>query len=412
MTKETDHSSSRTDSLSKSQSIHVPFLDGMRGVAILAVFFYHSLGAWFGRNKLPWDGQFRSFDVADSFLFLSVLSYGEFGVAVFFVISGFCIHLSFLRNREKGWFHFFNRRFFRIYPTYLIAAFAFSIPWMLSHREASLPLKLFQIISHALALHNLDPRTFYTFNASFWSIAVELQLYAIYPAMIWISNRWNWAVALGIAGGSEVAIQLWSAIALAFDGQQPPTFIAGSPFAFWFSWAIGAQLCNNYIDGKKRNWLLSVPFPLIGIAALLAPLAKISSPFSFMLFALATAVVIERLLSSNWRPCELKFQILHFGFESNPLSTRLQSTVWAHLSLLGTISYSFYLIHQPIVNLTRRFLLACLGETYSSSITGFACLVLIYPPIFAISYVMFRSVELPSVQLGKTTYHLLLRNDK
>src|SRR6478752_5593302 len=77
---------------------HLPFLDGIRGIAILAVFLSHSLGAAYGMAMLPWDGPFRSLDAPISFLMLYPFTYGSAGVAVFFVVSGFCIHLSHRRS--------------------------------------------------------------------------------------------------------------------------------------------------------------------------------------------------------------------------------------------------------------------------------------------------------------------------
>jgi peptidoglycan/LPS O-acetylase OafA/YrhL len=66
---------------------HLPFLDGIRGVAILAVFLYHSLGASFGLYQLPWAGMFRDFDTSRSYLLLYPFTYGFAGVAVLFWFS-------------------------------------------------------------------------------------------------------------------------------------------------------------------------------------------------------------------------------------------------------------------------------------------------------------------------------------
>ena len=90
----------------------IDFLDPIRGVAILLVFGYHSLGAAFGHDQLPWGHWFRDFKVAPSFLPLIPVTFGWAGVAIFFVVSGFCIHLSF--SRSPQWRLFFWRRFFRV----------------------------------------------------------------------------------------------------------------------------------------------------------------------------------------------------------------------------------------------------------------------------------------------------------
>ena len=93
-----------------SKTSHIDFLDPIRGVAILVVFAYHSLGMVFGRYQLSWHHWFPDFNVSRSFLLLLPVTLGWAGVAIFFVVSGFCIHLSF--SKLPQWPLFFWRRFF------------------------------------------------------------------------------------------------------------------------------------------------------------------------------------------------------------------------------------------------------------------------------------------------------------
>lgn len=84
---------------------YVPALDAIRGVAILGVFLFHALGMAFGFDQLPWKGFYRDFDTWRTFLPLYPLTYGSAGVSVFFVVSGFCIHLSFATSSNQGWMY-------------------------------------------------------------------------------------------------------------------------------------------------------------------------------------------------------------------------------------------------------------------------------------------------------------------
>src|ERR1700730_9917341 len=110
--------------MGRAMKRHVAFLDSLRGLAILLVFTFHSLGAAFSRDTLPWGGWFQNFTGPRSFLALFPATLGWVGVAIFFVVSGFCIHLSF--SRQPRWASFFWRRFFRIYPPYLAALLLFA----------------------------------------------------------------------------------------------------------------------------------------------------------------------------------------------------------------------------------------------------------------------------------------------
>src|SRR5882762_2762678 len=106
---------------------HLVFLDHIRGVAILSVFLYHTLDVSFGADHFLFKGWWRSSDSNGSLpILLYPLTLGWLGVAIFFVVSGFCIHLSHRRSSKQKISAFFTKRFFRIYPPYLIALLVFA----------------------------------------------------------------------------------------------------------------------------------------------------------------------------------------------------------------------------------------------------------------------------------------------
>ena len=91
---------------------HVPVLDGIRGLAILTVIFYHA------RNQMKPEG---GFDATWSALF----SVGWCGVDLFFVLSGFLITGILLDAKQdpKCIPKFFMRRVLRIFPLYFLYLF-------------------------------------------------------------------------------------------------------------------------------------------------------------------------------------------------------------------------------------------------------------------------------------------------
>src|SRR6187455_3011923 len=96
----------------------VDSIDSLRGVAILMVILYH-VHAWLpGLDGLPSWYRFP-------------ISLGFSGVDLFFVLSGFSLYYAWLRQEQSAKAlnvkKYYWRRFWRIYPPYLIA---FAIPWI------------------------------------------------------------------------------------------------------------------------------------------------------------------------------------------------------------------------------------------------------------------------------------------
>lgn len=361
---------------------HLPFLDGIRGLAILAVFLFHALGASFGFDELEWHGLFPEFNTSASFLALFPLSYGWAGVAIFFVVSGFCIHLSHQKCKERGWGYFTNRRFYRIFPPYLLALalFFFVWPWGSNGHNVD---GVKQWVFHFFTIHNLSSETYFGINPSFWSIAVEVQLYAIYPLLLLFTGRSGWKRALVLVGAVELLIRGAAAVNGLVSEQPLPMLLLGSPFAFWLSWTLGAYLCECYLNDRTSR-LFSLRFDLLLVLAFAIPLFKLTAPFKFFAFALLTATAVERLMTGKWKlPSNLYF-----------------NKIWAHLGILGTLSYSFYLLHQPILGTTHQ-ILEQLNGSPAHPLVIFAACMLWYPLILGLSQLFFRWVEMPSIALGR-----------
>jgi peptidoglycan/LPS O-acetylase OafA/YrhL len=138
-----------------------PSFDGFRGIAIIMVIVTHA------------------------FHFETKLFSGEFGVDIFFVVSGFLITILLLREKyEKGVINlkqFYIRRALRIFPVaylYLIVVFCLNlifqmnIPWV-SFVSAGLYLR---------NTHLLPGREW--FVGHYWSLSSEEQFYLIFPALL------------------------------------------------------------------------------------------------------------------------------------------------------------------------------------------------------------------------------------
>ena len=103
-------------------------IDGLRGLAALAVLGYHARSTFWVGTKQTFQEYGLSFNLNSWFGYLTLpFSLGGLGVILFFVLSGYCIHRRGARHiaADQGaviqYSKFYSRRFWRLYPTYVAA---------------------------------------------------------------------------------------------------------------------------------------------------------------------------------------------------------------------------------------------------------------------------------------------------
>lgn len=155
-------------------------IDILRAIAALGVFYYHqhigaTLAHYSGMNWLQ-----------------STDSFGAvYAVPLFFLISGYCIHLSnikYLKNNQAlPLKEYYRRRFLRIYPPYL-AAFVFSIVVIfITYPNASIGKT--DLFAHIFLLQGFTVPYFNTINVVLWTISVEMAFYILYPVFYYLRSR-------------------------------------------------------------------------------------------------------------------------------------------------------------------------------------------------------------------------------
>jgi peptidoglycan/LPS O-acetylase OafA/YrhL len=376
---------------------HVEFLDQLRGVAILAVLLFHTLGMVFGYDVLPWRGWFRDFSTAGSFLYFLPLSIGNIGVPIFFVVSGFCIHLSF-QSQGQRWGSFIIRRIFRIYPAYLVALCFFTLLYMQYFRlDFSSQLMWTQLITHLVFVHNFLNGTIGGVNGSFWSIAVEAQLYLLYPALLYLVGKLGWRRTMLLLAAIEILIR--SAYGL-METLGASDTIAGniawkfsiSPLGYWFSWSLGAAIADSYLKNQAptpprispRWWIL-----LAIISYFVRPL----DTFRFLLFAVATAAMIRQLLSG-----------------AAP-KMRVPAAAMNALQKIGWWSYSIYLIHQPLLQVYSYVINWAVPPEDRSVPMAWLLNLTSWVPIILFSILFYQLIELPGIAWGKRIIQKAISED-
>jgi peptidoglycan/LPS O-acetylase OafA/YrhL len=153
-------------------------LDGLRGIAILLVVWYH---VW----QITW--------LPAPLANLEFLPETGFaGVDLFFFLSGFVIAYPFLKadaagSARPGWRHFAYRRFIKIVPSYVLSL-AILIATGYAH-FASPGDALANVTAHLFFVHTWWGPTFGSINGVLWSLAVEVQFYVLFPLVWWCFRR-------------------------------------------------------------------------------------------------------------------------------------------------------------------------------------------------------------------------------
>lgn len=318
-------------------------IDPIRGFAALAVVIHHS---WQQSHFAP------------GFFLGSGL--GEWGVSLFFVLSGFCIHLpqafkGFGQNRvEVNWRQFFFRRARRLLPTHY-AALALSIlagfwiPTNLIRRPAN-----GAVIAHIFMIHVWYQPYFWSINAVFWTIAIEVHFYLAYPIFLRLREKFGERLpVLMFAFG----LSFYTAASFLLKGDYQ--FVFRHLFlCYWWEWALGAYLADVYVRGQSAFWM---------------PMVRFRSS--------ALAWGIASLVIGSFNPL---IGLLHLQMWLAPvvcflfLGAALLRPSWPHVPLLsyfGSFSYSLYLIHPVAIAIVLHLIGNYRGISSIMYFVGFSILI-------------------------------------
>lgn len=156
---------------------HVPELDGLRGLAILLVTGYRFLA------HTPSDSNF-------GWLFAATVQFGQRGVDLFFVLSGFLITGILLDSRDQPHFfrNFFARRTLRIFPLYFFSLwlFLYVVPAIWPSHPYGMAVEEQSFLWTYLANLRIATADFWCFGSldHFWSLAVEEHFYLLWPVVV------------------------------------------------------------------------------------------------------------------------------------------------------------------------------------------------------------------------------------
>ena len=299
-------------------------IDILRGFAATGVFFYHQHIGLLLAKTTGW----AFLDETDNFG-------ATYAVPLFFLLSGFCIHLPNIKyvkkNQALPLTNYFKRRFIRIYPPYLAALVFSIIADILTVNNYTVNAR--DVMAHVFLLQGfLDPY-FNTINLVLWTISIEIALYLLYPLFYYVRLKTSLKTALAIVFLIS-AISIASVKFFGFHSKVSFFFVPN----IWFGWCAGAFIAESFIltplELKKTFYKFVYAVILLCFFVLgKANLAVIQYPFLILIWTAPLIITLsfEHKLTNN-----------------NSIAIRL-------LTCLGLSSYSLYLFHVPLIALKNYF---------------------------------------------------------
>lgn len=297
---------------------------------------------------------------------------------LFFLLSGFCVHLPMAGRKKFEWKPYAARRFFRIYPPYLAAILLtlgceLLILWLGSddHRSSinTIYRSIFMVQNYGSQSGQMAG------NPSLWSLPVEMELYVVYPLFLWLLRKAGSTITyVGVAVVSVSPMLLGNVLPI----------LKGGFFSYWLIWCAGAWLAERWKTGS---------LPKLGMLHL-----------AIMLAAFAMGVVCNlHGFSYYWYACHfwaIGYGILLWFTISRPLLPALiPPRLLSLLVWMGSLSYSLYLIHFPVFRLAGEIWIKLLGGKPVNFLIPLIAAILVVP----LAGWFYRLVEAPSHRLARHT---------
>lgn len=385
------------------QGAHFPGFDGLRALAALAVLFSHA-SSWTG------------LDSGDAASGAYMARLGQFGVAVFFVISGFLLYRPYAvahlgGGRTPVTTDFYRRRFFRIFPAYWVALTAFL--FVVQYAAVRSP---FEVVQQYLLLQVYDSKTVISGLPQAWSLCVEVSFYLLLPGI---------AMVIGAVGrratqhgGSRLRVELMAVGSLYMAGQlfrfavlagrpslQSPTFLWLPGTIDWF--AIGmafAVMSAAQARGTRLPRMLSTVsrWPLVSwlfAAELYWILVQLDLPRGFVPPTAPQHMGKHLLLGAA-----AGLLVLPAVFDHGGRTAVARLLTSPPLRAVGVVSYSVFLWHVIWIRKAAEWLdrPRGSGDFWIVAMVGLALTL-------AWAAVAYRVIERPAIEMGRRRDRLVAR---
>jgi peptidoglycan/LPS O-acetylase OafA/YrhL len=362
--------------------VHLQHVEGMRALAAYVVFVNHA----FAQVWLPGKGAPPRLLSAFSYSLVA----GHLSVTVFIVISGFCLSLPVVGANDTlrgGVTGFLKRRARRILPPYYGAmAVALILIWtVLGKATGSLwdvPIRVtpIAVVSHLLLVQNFFATG--AINYVFWSIAVEWQIYFLFPVLVWSWRRF------GPAATVVAALVVGYGVRAAFVETRIDR--ASTHYLGLFALGMLAAYLAQSAGAAFARARAVVPWGTVAVAGL--------------------GVVCALSVWWGWERSPDHFAVLDFPVGVATMATLVLCSrvgggrvagllAWKPLAFIGTFSYSVYLMHAPLLQILWLYVLV---PAHFGPVAMFGLLMTAGAlAVLGASYAFFRVFEEPFMRQSR-----------
>ncbi|MGD9608132.1 MAG: acyltransferase family protein [Desulfovibrionaceae bacterium] len=343
-------------------------IESIRVLAMAGIFFYH---LW---SVLPEGGSHNFLGP----MLGDVLSQGYLGVVVFNAITGFVLTLPHAAPGAKpplGLLDFFRRRFGRIMPQYYLSLALWSVV-ALVFGAMSLAALGSCVVEKLFFIQTFDPKRFFCLEPALWWMGLLAQFYLTFPLLLRLFQKVGpgraTGLCLGGCWGLWLVLSLWakrSGTAALLDYMfyfnlpyRLPEFALGMAFAIVWKERAANPRPKDLASGMPVSWLLGFA-GLTYFALPLSVLLKNALPMPFAHILLTAACLGLAGLLFAW-----------------PAMARLGAK--PAIAAAAAASYSFYLLHQPLLGYGADLLRGHLAP--------FTAMVLLCVVSLPVSYVLAR----------------------
>jgi peptidoglycan/LPS O-acetylase OafA/YrhL len=331
------------------------FLTGLRGYSALAVFLVHAGGGL--RALSPGMDHFVNF--------------GRYGVVSFFVLSALTLSMSIDRSREFSYGRYLLRRLSRIFPMYCFAIVLF---WSLGgmpdyqHKFHVPPWSLADLLLHLSFLNLWNVRYQNTVIGVEWTIPLEMWAYLVIPLMFF-----------GLRRAPHVLRWLVLLLAIKLASTATTIHLHHIPYhaAIEQHWAIEQYLYCFVAGVVAYSYWDKIKLPPLAADAVVAVMLLLLGAICFW---------------PSWR-IEQWLTLLMIGLVLGLTGAGYTRAIFENrvAVFVGNISFSFYLLHMPILCFLQRRVTPNQAFLLGLAITS------------ALAYVTYRLIEKPFLSLTAGT---------